>query len=511
MKNAVQRCGVWWGWALLVVLLALGYSALRNVGYVGGDDNWELLKIHFAVHQPDQLVRVWNDQPWLHTLLNAHLVRWLGEGPQWPRLFTVVSMAAMWAAIAWMGRSALGFVGMIVAALLCWAWGDGLQLSFSAILEPVAFAWAWVAAAILYAGDRDLPWWRAVCSGAVMGAAMQMKLTSAVVAPGLVLLSLRLYGLRGSLRVGGLWLMAWAATFGLIAWLSPSFRWDWLLGSHWAANQAAPMDPSSQKMSASLLTAETLTPLLAGGFGLLMLRKLGWPPLGVFALGVLLGGAIFKALANLWWYYYGLHFVVPCGVLGGMAVADSVRVLQRHWAGVRAGTETVGDREPALSPQTVAYAVLVLSTVGALCAGVGSGTILKRWTALTRLSYRPDPILVQHLRIAAASNEVCYASVVHYHELLVAGVFPLPELLILPLKRFLSGQITWAGVAELLESNRVPLLLLDRQGELAQPEFVRWLKQRYALTEVQGNTEVWRRVDSGEVPHAGVETRLGRP
>ncbi|MGA4577938.1 hypothetical protein [Limisphaera sp. VF-2] len=90
------------------------------------------------------------------------------------------------------------------------------------MLEPVAWAWAWVAAAVFYAEGGNLPWWRAACSGVVMGAAMQIKLTSAVVAPALVLLSLRLYGLRGSVRVVGPWLLGWAATFGLIAWLSPN-------------------------------------------------------------------------------------------------------------------------------------------------------------------------------------------------------------------------------------------------------------------------------------------------
>lgn len=145
-----------------------------------------------------------------------------------------------------------------------------------------------------------------------------------------------------------------------------------------------------------------------------------------------------------------------------MAVADSVRVLQRHWVEARARAQTGGDQEPARSPPTVADAVLGLSTVGALCAGVGSGAILKRWTALTRLSPRPDPILVQQLRTAAASNEVCHALSTYYHEFLVAGAFPPPELLILPSKRLLSGRMTWPGVAELLESNRALRLVLER-------------------------------------------------
>lgn len=78
---------------------------------------------------------------------------------------------------------------------------------------------------------------------------------------------------------------------------------DWLLESHWAANQAAPLDPTRQGVSVPLLTAETLTAWVAGGFGVLALRKPGWPPLGVFAVGVLLGGWMFRSVANLWWYY----------------------------------------------------------------------------------------------------------------------------------------------------------------------------------------------------------------
>ncbi|MEJ5239103.1 hypothetical protein [Limisphaera sp. VF-2] len=92
-----------WGWALIAVVLAVGYCPFRHAWGPGGGDGWEVMKIHFAVRQPDQLARVSNDQPWQHTLLNAWLVRWCGEGPQWPCLFSVVSMAAMWAAIACMG------------------------------------------------------------------------------------------------------------------------------------------------------------------------------------------------------------------------------------------------------------------------------------------------------------------------------------------------------------------------------------------------------------------------
>jgi len=500
----------WWGWVLILGVLALGYWVTRDFVTVGRDDHWEILKVHFAVREPELLPRVWNDQPWLHTLLNARLCQWLGEGLPVMRLFTVGSVAAMWAAVVWLGRGALGFVGVVSAALLVAGWRYGMPLQFSFMLEPAAWSWAFVAAGLLYRTGGRLPAWQATLSGAVMGAAMQMKLTAVLVAPGLVLLCWRVYGLRESLRLVVPWGLGWAASFGLVAWLSPNFRWDWLLGSHWAANQAAETVPgllSGARWPWS--TPDCLVALVAGGFGLLGLRRLGWPPVGVFAVGVLVGALLFRAVARLWWDYYELHFVWPLSILGGLGIAEAVRILRWQWSGQgRAGGEGISTLVLP-STRAVGRAVLVLSSVPALWVGVGLGLAAWEWNKIHSWRSYAEPMVRRHLQATATTNRWCYGASPFYREFAQDGVFPPPELLILPPKRFWSGQITWEGVATCLETNRVPLLLLLRDLELQESTFVSWLTQHYAPVEFGDRTEVWHRLEPGKPRWEGKETRLG--
>ncbi|MGA4643203.1 hypothetical protein [Limisphaera sp. 4302-co] len=507
--TGVGKRSEWWGWLVVVLCLAAGYLTTRNLPSVGPDDCWELLKIHFAVRHADQLPRVWNDQPWLHTLLNARLCQWFGEGPHMPRLFTVVSMAAMWAAIAWMGRGTLGAVGLVGAALLMASVPRDLLLIFSIMLEPAAWAWAVVAAGLLSGAGPRLRPWQPFLSGAVMGAAMHLKLTAVITAPGLVLYSWRRWGFRESLRLLLPWLAGWVASFGLWARLSPNFRWDWLLGSHWMANQHASADPATMEYVRGFLGPNVLVVVVAGGFGLLTLRALQWPAVGMFAVGTLLGALAFKAIATLWWWYYEYQFVLPLSILGGLALVHAVRVLQAHWSDATKGPAPDRADQTPPSPKAVASAVLTLSTVAALWAGFGAGRLVGNVNMLLTRG-GPDPIVLEHMRATARSNLWCYAPVDYYVEMCHAGVFPPPELLVLPRKRFLSGQISWQDVVVCLESNQVDLLVIRREAEKADPTFSSWLMQHCVPLEVTERMEIWRRRAPGEPPWDGKDTRLGR-
>ncbi|MEJ5239205.1 MAG: hypothetical protein WHT82_12655, partial [Limisphaera sp.] len=137
MKRLLEQ-GTLWGLAVILGALGVGYAFTGGAGGVASDDGWELGKIQFAVQHPELLGRVWNDQPWLHTLINATLCRSLGEGPWVPRGFTVVSVAAMWIALAWLGGGRLGWLGMVAAGLLWAGCRSALNVGFAAMLEGPA-------------------------------------------------------------------------------------------------------------------------------------------------------------------------------------------------------------------------------------------------------------------------------------------------------------------------------------------------------------------------------------
>lgn len=501
VKRLLEQ-GTLWGLAVILGALGVGYAFTGGAGGVASDDGWELGKIQFAVQHPELLGRVWNDQPWLHTLINATLCRWLGEGPWVPRGFTVVSVAAMWVALAWMGGGRLGWLGMVAAGLLWAGCRSALNVGFAAMLEGPALAWAVVAAALLAQAAESRPWLWVAASGAVMAAALHLKLTAAVIAPGLALLGWRLFGWRGSLRLAPIWLMGWAVTFAALAWISPSFRWEWLLGSHWAARSGALADPTFDPGPVPLLGTVSPTLLVGGVFGLMAVVRTGLPPVGVFAVGAWLGALLFKAVAYPWWPYYEFHFAVPLAVLGGLAVASAAQSLRAWWGGTtRAGmaSHPKGLSSEASTMQPWA-GVIVLSTLAALWVGFGTSALHGFWANVVIQGNRLNAVFSPHLQETAGKARWCYAGPHYYPELAHARILPPPELLILPRKRFWSGQITWSKVTEYLDAYEVEWLILEESVELAQPVFVAWLTNRYEEVTSRRSAQLWRRKVPAMVP-----------
>ena len=488
------------GWMVILAGLAVGYGLCGGAWRVGIDDGWELGKIQFAVQHPHLLQRVWNDQPWLHTLLNAALCRWLGEGPWLPRLFTVVSVAAMWGAVAWMGGPHLRFVGMLTAALL-WAGSfNVLSMGFSVMLEAPAWAWGVVSAGLLYRATGTPSWRWVGLSGALMAAALHLKLTAALVAPGLALLCWRQYGWQGALRLLGPWCIGFCAVFVGVAWLSPSFRWEWLLGSHWAARAGARDDADFGAMWAPLLGTDHLPLLIGGALGLVAAARTGWPPVGVFALGVLGGAFLFKAVAYPWWLYYEYHFAVPLSVLGGLAMAWAVQALRGQWLRHQDPSQEDPPRAGLCHERSLPawVAVWMVAALAAFGVGFGSSAPYALWAHVRVGGRQLDPVFLPHLQQAAGRVQWCYSTPHHFPELAHCRILPPPELLILPRKRFWSGQISWLEVTQYLDDYGVELLILQREVELAQPLFVAWLTNRYDFVTRHHSWELWQRKSGGE-------------
>jgi hypothetical protein len=61
-------------------------SDVRSAFLIGGDDGLELSKASLLVRKPAEASRMWNDQPWFHTLMTGVLFRILGEKVWIPRL-----------------------------------------------------------------------------------------------------------------------------------------------------------------------------------------------------------------------------------------------------------------------------------------------------------------------------------------------------------------------------------------------------------------------------------------
>ena len=146
IHQEIKRLVRWRGWPLaasLGLLLVIALVAPLEEGIaIGGDDSFELGKSLLLARDPGLADRMWNDQPWLHTLLTARLFRLLGEHAAIPRLFTLLSTAALlWAlwrlvGLAFHRDRGLGALAGGVAGVLYLTAPESSILACSAMIGP---------------------------------------------------------------------------------------------------------------------------------------------------------------------------------------------------------------------------------------------------------------------------------------------------------------------------------------------------------------------------------------
>ena len=90
---------------------------LDRILSIGGDDGFELSKALLMARHPELANRMWNDQPWLHTMLHAGLFRSFGEHAIFPRVFSLFSLAVLLVAMAHLLRTHVGFLAGAFAAV----------------------------------------------------------------------------------------------------------------------------------------------------------------------------------------------------------------------------------------------------------------------------------------------------------------------------------------------------------------------------------------------------------
>jgi hypothetical protein len=312
-------------------------------------------------------------------------------------------------------------------------------------------------------------------SGGVFAAALQIKLTAAVVAPALVVeVVLGAQGLTKASRVKeaaralGIWGGSVVCAYlGLVAALG-TVPLDVLWASHFSPETLA--QAKSLAFSQRLVLEHTEV-VWAAAAGLLLLSwRCDWHRMA-FPLVWLLTVILVHLEHRPWWSYYYLHFAVPLAWLSGYGMAELLRIA---WA-MPAGR--------ALWVRLRTYGCIGLtSLLLALVAVYGGERLIaevKRIRALPRVE---ESTLVAKMRQYADRTRWVYAwqNIYAFH----AGLTVVPELAVMPRKRFWSGQITdeqiWATVKRYRPEQ---LLLGDRPLDAGISEF---LKAGYTLVYQDG-------------------------
>jgi 4-amino-4-deoxy-L-arabinose transferase-like glycosyltransferase len=449
-------------WLLLgvaVVAVSLLATAMtgpvRHAVQIGGDEGFEVSKGLLVAKGYKLYKVVWDDQPALHTVLLATAFKLFGASIAVGRSVAVCFGVSFLAGFFVVVRGSSGRIAAFVAVLCLSCSPHVLELVVSVMLEAPAVGTAlWALWPILrWKGDRQPHW--LVLSGSLLALALQIKLTAGVAAPAIaaeVLFAAPVEGSGMGVKKVMSSLALWAgslvcAYFGL-NWALGGVGYDLLWAEHFSSQALGRLSTArgATFWPRLLLDHSEATLGAAAAVCVSMCRRdcrcLSFP-------------LVWMATVTLvhfehrpWWWYYYLHFAVPLAWLSGYAVA---KLHQMVTPGGEWGRRSSLQRRSLL----VVTALLVLTL-----AAVGSARFIREVARIRALPLAERSLLVSKMKQYAPGTKWVYtrSTIYAFH----AGLLIIPELAVLPMKRFWSGQITQHQIFDILKHRAPEQLLLSK-------------------------------------------------
>jgi 4-amino-4-deoxy-L-arabinose transferase-like glycosyltransferase len=457
---------------LLGIILAIYLGLMFFIPFgkavqIGADEGFELAKATLSLKGYKMYTEVWNDQPPLHTYLVTQVLKHVSPSVAAPRLLTVgfgllllVSFYGVCRRYFGVGVAGVGAVMLIAAPVF-------LELSVSCMLElpalAVAMAAVWVLSGVK--PESRLPW-REVLAGVLVAMAIEIKFTSLVLAP-LMLLVLWL-GTRASakpvkrLAISGI-IMATAVviafliinqiTVGQGFWVQ--FKQSW--ASHFAAAKSHEYGSAADKPFDWGIPLRNWDVSLVALVGVWMCLKRARREMFMLVPVIwLFVNLLVFANHKPWWAYYYLHLDLPLCFCAAIGLTGLWK-----WIG------SMGKR--------------------GLVVGLGIYTaILTAWMgarlALEVGSIRSRPRIHSSLFLEDIAKYKPYAKFIYTEELAYsfhAGI-PMPtNLAVMPVKRFWSGDMTNARLRDEMWRVKPELILL--KNEARQSPFSDLVESQYTL------------------------------
>jgi len=470
------------GAAFLLLALATCWSTIGFGFQLGGDEHHEVTKAFLWSEGFRLYHEIWNDQPPLLTVLQGSLFKWFGVYPGLARGLALAFGALLAAGLFRLVRKSLGAPAAFGALFSLLAAPHVFELSLSPMSEVPAFAVGLGALGAIRRWDKDgRSVWLAI-SGLILAFALEIKLTAVLLAPalGLELAILTLArtktGRMAKLaRNGAIW--GGSVLCGLVL-------LDLALGTGYLQAYASHFSTLSQAAAAEVrqlaftlgdfLRYRQALVALAAALGLAAWRR-HWRPLA-FPLALFATALAVHLVHRPFWPYYYLHFAVPIAWLAGYAVGES-------W---KAALDRVR-RTPRLSlwGAGLALAASVLSAGVVVYAGVTLASETKKIRGVRRVD--ADPI-VAAMKAAAPGTQWVYtrATMYAFH----AKLRVIPELALMPRKRFWSGQITRAEILALVKRYGPEQLLLDDR-DMADAEMAQFVGEHYRPLTRDAGLALW--------------------
>jgi hypothetical protein len=465
--------------------LAFGLGGAWGNLAVAGDEGFELCKSYLLLTDPVAAGRMWNDQPWLHTMIMTAMFRVFGPHAGIPRLFTLFSVTGMFVALGWICRER-GRAISVLAAIFFFTFQDNMvTLSVAGMCELVGFSWAIISTGAAFAAPGETSTRRLVFSGFLMAVAVHIKFTALIIMPSSVIFWIAEWGVYKTLSRLGYWLSGFVISFLTIAALSPAFNFDQLIGSHVGAALALNSEQKAEWTFHPELIWTNPAVLLAGVAGVFAARKTEVRSIVLFGLGLLGTAVIIACMVRPWWSYYIVHFCVPLSILaavGTMAALRSPFARIKSWMSV----ETSGD--PTGGAKTSAGGVLCAASIFALWTGFALPHLFNDISYLRQLRYQSRDSLLSALKEFQPRTRWCYTRCREYA--FAAGLKIPPELVVLSIKRVVSGHLSEKGILVLAKQYQPEQVLLN-EHEANNPEWRNWMTNQYVLCKRASERELW--------------------
>jgi 4-amino-4-deoxy-L-arabinose transferase-like glycosyltransferase len=476
----------------LVVTLALGiflllhFWTLSKPVQIGADEGFEMAKATEVMHGHKLYSEVWNDQPPLHTFINAFLLKQFGHRILLSRAISLAFSFVLLSSLYLIVSQTSGVLVSIGATLLCLSSPGFVELSSSCMLEIPALSLAVASIATLLRSHSRKAGLAA--SATLFGASLSIKLVTGMLLPIALIIfvthswaahmekekeSIATAKTKGSItklsppwvpirRAVILWLvfiMIAATAFCLIdfsidsgAFLS-HFRQSWK--SHFGTVRSYEYgSPGDYPFQWLVLFRNWDTTVIAVLGAFVAVRCWRADPTSVVAVVWLVLVLLVFAFHRPWWPYYYVHLAIP------LAWAAAIRFRALHkWARGRIGRQ-----------------IIMIAFIAGAYAWAGARATIQI-SSMRHLPKLHAELILREIEAYRPHVEFMYCdeSIYSFH----ADIPMPPNLCVVPFKRFWSGEIFNEQIRRELEQNPPGLMLL--KNDTKQKPFSNLLQEGYRL------------------------------
>jgi hypothetical protein len=456
-------------WVLIVFVAAVGILGLwltkeipvRSLIQIGGDEHFEVTKSVLWAHGYILYKTIWNDQPPLYTVVMGFLFRLFGSSIGVARVLAMAFGLSLLTAFFLLLNRRHGLLAACVGTLCLLAAPHVLALCISAMLEVPAMATAFWSIYVICVWKDTNNVVYLVVSAAIMALAFQIKLTagllSSVVFVEIIQSSsaFEMNQIRRQLQYLAVWSVSCLIGF---------FALGFILGSGYAQALTSHFSQSTIHSEAAHKFAPSLGMFLVhkdGLFGTIIgivtsaLYKDTRRSL-IPVLVLLCAVALVHAVHRPYWDYYYLHFALPMCWLTGIGFSNLFH----------------SDADAGHQFRTI-FTAIRISAVGLMLflGGIVCGNrLISEIDHLKNLPRIEDSPLIATMKAYAPKTKWVYttSTIYPFH----AKLLVIPELAVLPSKRFWSEEISDDQIWNIVKRYQPEQILLAQSVPKSGEEFL---------------------------------------